>query len=154
MGATKPIQDCPLRKVFERLQPNADEVLARFYERLFERRPDFRSLFAETDWPRQRRMLLQALVLAVETQEEPDEVRTTLRAFGRRHDPFHLSPEDYAEFGEVLRDTLRDNTGACWSEETEVTWKKAYADLLLVMGGQDLGKPSLVTVAAADGGAE
>ena len=125
----------PLREVLAGLRTETDAVIGRFYQRLLARRPEFAPHFAETGWAHERRMLLHALVLALETAEEPDETERTLRGFGRRHRPFALNGEDYAVFGEVLRETLRDHVGAAWSAEIDASWCATYADVVRRMAG-------------------
>lgn len=133
--STPSVSTEPLREALAKLRPQAQTVIGRFYDRLLERRPDFAKYFADTDWPRQRRMLLNALVLAVESEEEPEDVRPTIEAYGRRHDPFDLSVEDYRIFGRTLRETLADALGDDWTEDVDAAWDRAFTHLVRIMRG-------------------
>ena len=135
MSKSDDVETSALREALALLQPEADAVVGDFYDRLLERRPDFRPHFATTDWTRQRRMLLHALVLAIEMAEEPDEVAKTLRGFGRRHDSLGLSGADYEEFGELLGETLRDHLGAAWTDDVASIWDNTYPNLVRRMLG-------------------
>lgn len=135
MVAQPPVQDSPLRAAIAALHPQADYVLGRFYERLLTRRPDFAPYFANTDWTRQKRMLLQALVLTMELDEEPATVEVTLRAFGHRHDPYPLTVDDYRYFGDVLRETLREHLRELWTPAVDTAWDGVYPRLVGVMRG-------------------
>lgn len=122
-----------LRAALAKLQPQVQAVIGRFYERLFERRPDFRPYFAHTDWTRQRRMLLGALVMALEAEEEPEAVVDTIRAYGRRHDSYTLSDADYEVFGATLKETLQDALAADWTPKVDEAWDHAFEHLVTTM---------------------
>jgi len=119
-----------LRAALSKLQPQVQAVIGRFYERLLSRRPEFAGYFERTDWQRQRRMLLGALVMALEAEEEPDEVRETIRAYGRRHDPYHLTDDDYVFFGATLKETLAEALAADWTPAVDEAWDHAFAHLM------------------------
>jgi hemoglobin-like flavoprotein len=119
-----------LRAALSKLQPHVQDVIGRFYERLLARRPDFAPYFEHTDWQRQRRMLLGSLVMALEAEEEPDEVRETIRAYGRRHDPYHLTDADYDVFGATLKETLQEALAADWSPTVDEAWDHVFAHLV------------------------
>ncbi len=131
--ATNETRLSPLRAVLQNLEPRSDEVIGDFYNRLFAARPEYKALFESTDWPKQRRMLLGSLVLALENLEEPEAVRETLRGFGRTHEPFKLSLADYRQFGALLRDALAEHSGDAWTPEVEKAWWAAYDELLETM---------------------
>lgn len=124
-----------LREALAKLRPQAQSVVGRFYERLLERRPDFAPHFEGTDWTRQRRMLLNSLVLALESEEDPEEVAETIRAYGRRHDSFNLAPADYDFFGATLRETLVEALGNDWTADVDAAWTQAFGRLVRAMRG-------------------
>jgi len=61
-----------LEQSFERIKPCADEFVASFYERLFAAHPEVKPLFATTEMEKQRKMLLNALVLVVQNLRNPE----------------------------------------------------------------------------------
>ena len=52
-----------LESSFELLKPQAETLVNRFYERLFERYPAVKPMFARTTMPEQKKKLLGSLVL-------------------------------------------------------------------------------------------
>lgn len=128
-----PVDVSPLREVLRLLEPDAQTVIRAFFERLVERRPKFKPLFRDTDWPRQRRMLLSALVLVAECDEEPDVALETVRALGRRHAELPLTGEDYEIFESTLRETLQEAIGEAWTTDVDRAWKSAMHFVVTTM---------------------
>lgn len=133
----------PLRCALRRLEPRVDEVGVRFFERLLAARPDMIPHFSGFGPARRRRMLLTALLLAIESEEEPGVMERTLRGFGRRHATLALEAEDYEFFGETMRRTLAEALDAAWTPQVEQAWRAAFAKMVQAMSeGQRGGSPS------------
>ena len=69
-----------LETSFDLIAPRGDELMDRFYARLFAAAPAVRPLFAGTDLRRQKAMLLSALVLLRKSLRDLDAIVPKLRA--------------------------------------------------------------------------
>lgn len=110
---------------------HSEEIGASFYERLFERRPDFKNLFS-TDKSTQGNKLMNAIALAVTKlyTQDPDDA---IKAVGKRHVAYRVKPEYYSVFGEVLLETFSKHLGEDWTPELADAWGKAYQNLSRMM---------------------
>lgn len=106
--------------------PIADTAASMFYERLFVLDPSLRPLFASTEPAAQRRKLVQALAMAVESLDRLDALVPTLEALGRRHSGYGVNDAHYDTVGQALIDTLERGLGAAWTSETAAAWTTAY----------------------------
>jgi hemoglobin-like flavoprotein/Ran GTPase-activating protein (RanGAP) involved in mRNA processing and transport len=113
-----------LEDSFARLVPQAADVAARFYERLFERYPSVKPLFAHTAMRRQQQHFVAALTLVIEHLRAPDAAAAHLRALGARHADHGAWPSHYPAVTGVLLDTLRDAMGPSWTKEVEAAWQQ------------------------------
>ena len=116
-----------LETSFDLVAPRGDELMDRFYGRLFETAPAVRPLFAGIDLRRQKAMLLAALVLLRKSLRDLDAIVPTLRELGARHVGYGAEPAHYPVVGEVLIAAMRDVAGDAWRPEYEQAWAAAYA---------------------------
>jgi nitric oxide dioxygenase len=122
-----------LEESFELIAPKGDEFMRRFYDRLFEVAPDVRPLFAEVDMERQRRALLNMLVVIHESLQDLDDVVPELEALGARHVEWGALPDHYPVVGEVLIGEMAALAGDAWKPEYTAAWQEAYGVLQDVM---------------------
>ena len=115
-----------LETSFDLVAPRGDELVDRFYERLFETAPAVQPLFAGADMRAQKRMLLGALVLLRRSLRDLDAIVPKLRALGARHVAYGARPEHYPVVGEVLIAAMAEVAGAGWRPEYEVAWAAAF----------------------------
>lgn len=115
-----------LQESFREIAPQGEEFVSAFYDRLFEKHPELRALFARTDMEAQRKKLLGALVLVVEHLRSPEVLAPTLAALGRRHQEVGVLPEHYPLVGEVLLETLAAFLQDRWTPELAAAWQGAY----------------------------
>jgi hemoglobin-like flavoprotein len=120
--------------------PNADTAADLFCRRLFELRPEYRSLFGE-DLSAQKRKLVRMLAFVVHSLEwreeqwredvDPSEdLMLVVLALGRRHWDLHKIPtESYGVVGEALIWTLEHALGDAFTPATRQVWLKLYASL-------------------------
>ena len=122
-----------LEKSFDLVAPRGDELVDIFYGRLFETAPAVKPLFAHTDLPRQKGMLLGALVLLRKSLRDLDAIVPTLRGLGARHVAYGARPEHYPVVGEVLIAALADVAGDDWRWDYEKAWSEAFDLVATVM---------------------
>jgi len=114
-----------LKESWTLLEEQQDKVAGYFYARIFLSHPQLRDLFP-IQMDIQRARLLGAIVTAVQTLEDPDRFEEYLRALGRDHRKFHVTPEHYDVVGGALLESLRAFAGEHWTIEYEQAWRDAY----------------------------
>jgi methyl-accepting chemotaxis protein len=115
-----------LETSFDLVAPRGDELMDVFYARLFAAAPAVRPLFAGTDLPRQKTMLLGALVLLRKSLRNLDPIVPKLRELGARHVAYGARPEHYPLVGEVLIASMAEIAGDAWRIEYVRAWAAAY----------------------------
>lgn len=115
-----------LEESFDLVAPQSDELIKRFYERLFEVAPGVKPLFADVDMERQRQALLNMLLVLRESLHDLDDVVPDLEALGARHVGYGAQPEHYPVVGEVLIESMAEIAGPAWKAEYTAAWQEAY----------------------------
>jgi hemoglobin-like flavoprotein len=128
-----PLDVPALEKSFDLVAPGGDELVEIFYTRLFETAPAVKPLFAGTDLPRQKVMLLGALALLRKSLRDLDAIVPTLRGLGARHVAYGAQPEHYPVVGEVLIAALAEVAGDDWCSAYEKAWREAFDLVATVM---------------------
>ena len=122
-----------LESSFELLAPQGEQLVERFYERLFETAPVFRSLFPD-DMERQKRALLGALGIIVDSLRAPEKLTAYLEGLGKHHVDYGAAPAHYDVVAEVLVATMAELAGDAWTDELQSAWTAALTavkDLML-----------------------
>jgi hemoglobin-like flavoprotein len=124
--------------------PIAETAADLFYRRLFELRPEYRSLFGE-DMTAQKRKLIRMLAFIVRSLEwredqwkddvDPQEdLMLVVLALGRRHqDLYKIPPDSYGSVGEALLWTLGQGLGDAFTPTARDVWTKLYTLLATTM---------------------
>ena len=115
-----------LKESWSLVEEHQDKVAGYFYARMFLSRPDLRDLFP-VQMDVQRSRLLNAIVTAVQTLEDPEKFDDYLRGLGRDHRKFHVEPEHYDVVGRALIEAMRSFAGEQWGVEYDQAWADAYA---------------------------
>ena len=115
-----------LQSSFELVKPSADELVDRFYDRLFRDYPEVRPLFPE-EMGLQKGHLLASLVFVVENLRSPERLTTYLQDLGLRHVNYGVEPKHYPAVGRTLLATLAEVAGDAWTDELQQAWADAYA---------------------------
>lgn len=123
------------------LQSNLELVVSRdpdlmqiFYSTLFERYPSVKPLFGRNSRDEQAKMLTEAVAMLVSNVDDPEFVRTTMLAVGRKHVDYGVEDHMYAWVGECLVATLAQVSADAWTDELETAWTatlNAIADIAL-----------------------
>src|SRR5262249_12264202 len=82
-----------LRESFQLVAERSPGLTARFYEVLFSRYPEAKSLFGRNSAPKQEKMLHDALTAIVDHAEDVPWLRQVLRHLGARHAEFGVTDE-------------------------------------------------------------
>ncbi len=116
-----PSQQLLVRDSFAKVAPIADTAAMMFYDELFERDPQLRHLF-KNDMAEQRKKLMQMLAVAVEHLNDWDSISNAVRALGKRHRGYGVSPVDYDTVGAALITTLERGLGPEFTPEVREAW--------------------------------
>ena len=133
-----------LESSFNLLAPQADELVRRFYDRLFQRYPNVKPLFENSDPTEQQKKLLSALKLVVENVRKPEALAPMLTAMGERHQGYGVLHEHYPAVATTLIDVMKEMAGDAWSYTIESAWSQALDVIAKVM--TDAYKPSQTQV--------
>ena len=118
---------------FAQAEPLAAQVGELFYKRLFEIRPDARSLFQSTDMKTQQQKLISTLAIAVEGLRQPEKIISTVQELGQRHQDYGVKAEDYEDVAASLLWTLEKSLGDDFSPEVRRAWEVALQFLSNIM---------------------
>ena len=122
-----------VRATWALVAPAADFLARRFYAHLFALDPDLRRLFARTDFPEQRRKLMQTLAVIVAGLNDLTRLLPATRALGRRHRGYGATDAHYATVGDALLGALGDALGAEFDDGARAAWARVYQTIADVM---------------------
>lgn len=120
-----PNQIALVRTTFSKVLPIADPVAALFYARLFELDPALRPMFT-SDLELQGRKLIQVLAFVVHGLDNLEMLAPALRAIGRRHAGYGVTPEQYETVAAALLYALELGLGPELTSEVRDAWTVAY----------------------------
>jgi hemoglobin-like flavoprotein len=121
-----PAQQTIVKSSFAKFVPIADVAATLFYEDLFARDPKLRSLFKD-DMAEQRHKLMAMLATAVKHLDDWHTVKMPVRALGRRHVGYGVTPADYSTVGAALLATLEKGLGEDFTSEVREAWEACIA---------------------------
>ena len=142
-----------LENSFEAIKPQADEFVGSFYHNLFTMYPEAKPLFEHTNMAKQKKKLLESLVLVVENLKVPEVLEDTLRGLGARHVKYGALPEHYPLVGSSLLTTFEQYLKSDWTPRVKQAWVEAYGAITeLMLDGADYSQEevALQTFAAAE----
>lgn len=122
-----------LEASFALLAPRGDALVDRFYFRLFRAAPEAYHMFPQGRFTEQKRKLLAAIKLVVNSARKPEAVAPVVQELGVKHVGYGVVAEHYPLVGSILLATLAEIAGDAWSEEVERAWAEAYAVVSSVM---------------------
>lgn len=117
---------------FDRLQSDFDQFSMYFYEALFRRDPELRSMFREDLLGQGMKFMTTLREISLHINDAGRETER-LRELGRYHANLGVTPEDFSPMEEALIDTLKHTLKDEFTPELETAWRKAYADMSTVM---------------------
>lgn len=122
-----------LERTFPLIAQKKDETAERFYQELFSRYPNVKSLFSGVSMVRQRQHLMASLTMIIDNLRDPDMVRENLLALGARHVAYGVVPSYYYAVNAVLLDVIRQAVGSDWNEDVEDAWREGLDAISNVM---------------------
>jgi len=114
-----------LESSFAALTPQADQMVARFYSRLFEVHPEVKPMFAESDLVEQQKKLVAALQLVIGNLRNPDTLQNALRGLGKKHQGYGAEAAHFDAVAAVMMEVLEEFAADLWSEPMATAWRDA-----------------------------
>jgi hemoglobin-like flavoprotein len=114
-----------IRESFEPVKQYSTALTKLFYGRLFELKPEVRTLF-KTNIEDQSRKLLDMIVIIVEALDDFDALRPRLVELGRKHVTYGALPEHY----EFIKKSLLWALGRALEMEFDAETKAAWNEML------------------------
>jgi len=99
------------------------EIAADFYVRLFDRHPQLRVYFAETNSTSRERMFVTALRHMMLAADSPEDFERHGRELAARHRQYQIQPDHFFLVVDVLLDTLAAHSGPAWTADIEDAWR-------------------------------
>ena len=121
----RPQQVNIVQRTWEQISPNANEVAAMFYARLFELDPSLRSLFP-ADLQPQNRKLVNAFNMVVRNLRNLERLEPLLHELGRRHAGYGVEDRHYSTVGAALLDTLEAGLRDGFTAAVREAWTATY----------------------------
>ena len=115
-----------LEESFTAIASQREKLADVFYKNLFQDYPEIETLFEETDMTEQRSRLMSSLRLIVGNLTHTEVLEPALEYLGRSHFEHGVRQEHYPAVGHTLLRSLREVTGAIWTEEHHCAWEEAY----------------------------
>jgi hemoglobin-like flavoprotein len=122
-----------LRSTFEIVIERQPKLMHRFYEILFERHPQAKSLFGRNSQAAQEKMLTETLVAVIDHLDDSAWLTSTLQTLGAKHNGYGVTPEMYDWVGGSLLAALGEAAGADWTPEAADAWAEAYGAIASLM---------------------
>src|SRR6478752_4051755 len=122
-----------IRGSFALLSGREEELVARFYERLFSAHPELQPMFAHTEPKKQQQSLLAALKLAVANLDNPAKLVPALHALGARHVGYGVLPAHYAVVRETLLSCFEELLDGEFTKSTRASWDEALRAVEKIM---------------------
>lgn len=114
-----------LEESFAILEPFGEQVVGRFYDKLFTDYPSVEPLFANTTTAKQQTKLLAALKLVVNSLRKPEQLEQALVEMGARHQTYGAEPAHYEAVASTLLDAMAETAGGVWNTQYENAWRDA-----------------------------
>lgn len=105
---------------------DADKLVSRFYDRLFEIDPTTQPLFTH-DMAEQRKKLMQTIAVVVNGLDDLSPLIPAIQNLARRHVTYSVTQEHWLSVGSALLWALEDAFGAAFTNEVREAWAAAYS---------------------------
>lgn len=121
-----------VRASYAEVSLQADRLVDRFYQLLFERNPDVRALFP-ADMARQKQHLIAALGLICKNIDCLDILEGSLMDLGAQHVAYGAKPEHYPLVRDCLLDSIQECSGQGWTPQLRGDWFEALNAICTIM---------------------
>ncbi len=113
-----------IQSSFNALAPQADELVNRFYTKLFSDHPEVRPMFPD-DMAEQKKKLAGSIGLVVKNVARFEQIAPALREMGARHVEYGTQPEHYPVVRDTLLSVMSEMAGSLWNDDLQADWTAA-----------------------------
>ncbi|KAK4535375.1 hypothetical protein CDCA_CDCA04G1400 [Cyanidium caldarium] len=115
-----------VQRTWQLVEPIKPQAGAIFYEFLFEKYPQVRSMF-KSDMQEQQKRLIEMVDQGVKLLDQPDQLEPTLRALGKRHVRYRTQVEHYPAVKDTLMRALETALGEkTMDADARTAWSAVY----------------------------
>ncbi len=114
-------------------------MIEAFYDRFFERFPDYRRLFPAERDPYLLQKMVETMSLVARLGENRPIIAPRLQGVGDHHQPYRLGEGDLRNFRDVFIEVLGEQCGPTWTEAAADSWRGAFDEVVipLMMKGNE-----------------
>ncbi|WP_017303675.1 adenylate/guanylate cyclase domain-containing protein [Spirulina subsalsa] len=133
-----------LEESFRLLKQHSDQFTDVFYTCLFEKIPESRAMFTQTDMTKQKQKLWGSVELVYENLRRPELLSGALKGLGATHVQYGIESQHYQRAGEVFLETCATCLGTAWTPDVQEAWADAYATIqaLMLQGAESINNGS------------
>lgn len=121
-----------VKESFKQIEKISDKTADAFYDHLFEIAPDVRSMFPD-DLKDQKKKLMNALKLMVNSLDNVDKLVAVLEELGRSHKQYGVVDDHYVHVAEALMFAFDKGLGSKLTEEMRIAWTALYSVVASIM---------------------
>ena len=114
-----------IEELWDSLAGERVQLIGAFYERLFDRYPQYRELFPDK-MDHQKDKMVEMLSALARFSDHIDMIRPYMTRIAEVHRSLGLHPQDLRNFQAVLIETLEQQSGSRWRPEHGVAFKEAF----------------------------
>ncbi|VAW94057.1 Methyl-accepting chemotaxis protein I (serine chemoreceptor protein) [hydrothermal vent metagenome] len=122
-----------LESSFAAVAPNAEQLVALFYKKLFNAHPELKPLFENTTAKQQETKLLSALKIVMANLNNVDTLAKTLTNLGEKHQTYGVVEAHYPVVRDTLLSALQEISGDSWTQSVYTAWFDALNVIAKVM---------------------
>ncbi len=122
-----------LEETFAKLAPQGEQLVEKFYEKLFSRYPQVKPLFANVDQKEQQKKLLSGLVLVINNIRKPEALGPALTSMGKRHQQYGVVAEQYPLVADTMLEVMGELAGDLWTDDVKRAWTNALNTVATAM---------------------
>jgi DNA-binding winged helix-turn-helix (wHTH) protein/hemoglobin-like flavoprotein len=115
-----------VRESFARVAPRMQSLVQSTYDRLFESRPELRTLFRRNQPRVQELMVAETLTSVIDHLEDHPWLESMLWRLGHGHRSYGVTKEMFGWLGDALLESLADELGPTWTPPVADAWRRAY----------------------------
>lgn len=128
----KPDMNLEVQASLSVLLKNEERFAANFYERVFAKAPQVRSMF-KNNMTVQGRLLTHMLGGIVYSLSRPGHLKLGLKSLGKNHAKYGVIPGHYPVVKEAMLETIEDEMGELYTAEVGAAWTQALDFVLMHM---------------------
>jgi hemoglobin-like flavoprotein len=125
-------------KSWDSLGDRKRAVMESFYDRFFERFPQYRQFFPES-MDQQMDKMVRTIAMAARLSDDQSTVELHMIHVGERHKPYHLGKVDLMNFKAMFIENMGVHCQDLWNESYAKAWDEVFVEVIVPLMMQGLG---------------